>query len=137
MRINQPTMYGCAAAVMAMITGAQVEDVFREIGHRCERKGMRFDEVVVFLAKRGYHLGAYAEPALPGSSRMIKMEWSRSIPAYLVVANRNGTGSHAVYWNGRQVLDPEPDNAGMGLDEYYVREWWPVITIQNTEAVQK
>ena len=134
MIVLQPTPFGCAAAVVAMITGDDIELVFAAIGHRCETRGMRFLEIVSYLASRGLHIGAYSGCRKP--DRMIRFKWSRGIPAYLVVASQSGAGAHAVYWDGRRVLDPEQANAGRELADYTVLEWWPILIIEDTEIVQ-
>lgn len=133
-KVLQPTRYACAAACVAMITGVDIQRVFDFIGHDCAARPMRFVEIGTFLLNHGYHLGGFSSGAHRGS--MIRFDWSVRQPAYLVVKSRRTAGNHAVFWDGWQVLDPEPANEGSRLQDYTVSEWWPVLQL-CTEAVQK
>lgn len=139
MRVHvlQPTEFSCAAAVLAMATGEDIERVFDFLGHRCERRGMRWFEVVYFLGQRGFHLGAYARsidtrpsPLVRFTWPSIRFAWPRSVPAYVVVESKSGTGHHAVYWDGQRIFDPEPININKRPDQYRIKEWWPIIKVE-------
>lgn len=124
MIIHQPTQFSCMACVAAMITGDPLEVVFSLLGHDGSERHFRFLEIAAYLNGTGYHLGDYREWL---SLKCV----SRHQPALLIVDGVRGLGKHAVYWTGKEVLDPEPANAGMKIHHYRVREWWPVTRYED------
>lgn len=125
---HQTTKFGCMAAVAAMIADVPVRQVYADIGHDGSKRPFKFLEIAAWLNSRGYHLGAFSKNSRP--SRMVRMEWSRNISALAIVAAADGY-THAVYWTGAEVRDPEPKNAGRELADYHVEEWWPIIRISD------
>lgn len=121
--------FSCLGCVAAMITGETIADVAAFVGHDASRRPFRMTDIAQYLACCGYLLGAYAERVRPG--RMINFCWSWRIGAVVIVASASGAGTHAIYWTGREVLDPEPRNAGRKLQDYVVKEWWPVIKVED------
>lgn len=113
--IRQPTRFSCLACCAAMITGQPLAEVFRELGHDGAERHFRFLEVAAYLNRHGFHLGLHRLEHAPPRH-----------PALLIVRSYNGSGSHAVFWDGREVWDPEPANQGRRLRDYAVTEWWPI-----------
>lgn len=117
--VTQVEPNDCARAVCAMITGRSLAEVTRET--RTTPGGLRFSEVAGYLNRYGWHVGGYGS----GVGRFIF--WRRNNPSWLLVRNQSRTGWHSVLWDGHQVLDPEPANAGRKLREYAVAENWPLL----------
>lgn len=122
--IHQPTRYSCMACVVAMITGEPVELVFASLGHDGSARHFRFLECAAHLNRCGFHLGGSGK-----NHGLFRIPYGQ--PALLIVASQSGQGTHAVYWTGKRVLDPEPANSGKELCEYRVREWWPVTRYEG------
>lgn len=56
----------------------------------------------------------------------------KSLPAYVVVkSQRYENITHAVYWDGEKILDPNPEIEGDGLplNQYEVISWFPIVKI--------
>lgn len=114
-----------------MIAGEpDLYSVALHVGHAGKQRPFRMTEIAGFLASRGFLLGTFAQrPAT--WKRRIRIRWAKSHDALLIVAKSSGTGTHAVYWSGGRVLDPERVNAGKSLRDYRVLEWWPVIKVEG------
>lgn len=122
--ILQPTQYSCMACVVAMITGEPLKLVFATLGHDGSERHFRFLDCAAHLNRCGFHLGAMGK-----EYGLTRIPYGQ--PALLIVGRMSGKGNHAVYWTGKRVLDPEPAHAGKQLDDYTVREWWPVTRYED------
>lgn len=122
--IHQPTPYSCLACVVAMITEDPIEKVFATLGHDGSERHFRFLDCAAYLNKAGFHLGACAD-----YFGIRKIQYKQ--PALLIVESKSFKGTHAVYWNGRYVCDPEPENAGKRWYQYDIREWWPITKYED------
>lgn len=117
----------CLACVVAMITGRELAEVLACCGSYIPGRPLAFTEAARFLAANGYTVGGYGTAA-PGRMGVV-MRYGRQIPAVVIVEKDvpSATGTHAVLWTGRHVLDPTPGCVGeRWLSGYQVREWWPV-----------
>jgi len=51
-------------------------------------------------------------------------------PALVSVKNENHAYEHALYWDGNQIWDPDPDtDDGFNPLFYRISGWWPIIKI--------
>jgi hypothetical protein len=134
--------WSCLPRVAALITGEDFEEVLAFLGHDGSAivadspfadgvRGFRFREIVAYLAARGYHLGAAAQPAdLPAevsAGQEIRLAIRTDAPALLIVQGREY--NHAVLWTGKQVLDTYRGLEIKTLSDYTVLQWWPVLQI--------
>ena len=57
-------------------------------------------------------------------------------PAFVGVKSERFDGKgHAIYWDGKQVWDPNPESPdGRALSSYCVEFWWPLI--RSAEAAR-
>lgn len=143
MRVEQSNIYSCLAATAAMVAGTTEQKVFDFIGHDGstgfpERRPILLGEIAWFLHQRGFRLGICAEPET--AARLFTGTDPREFglgvwvmskhPAILIV--KGFVFNHAVFWTGRQVLDPKRGRSGgYDLDDFKILEWWPVARIAN------
>ena len=151
--LKQPDTFSCMAYVAAMIAGCDVEEVFRFCGHDGssidndernrhpeKRRGFMDNEINAFLASRGVSrnaLGARCD----GQPVIEEEHGNRTIlcriPLYLaaeltVESDRIPGGTHAVYWDGKVIRDPNPDRPDEGkLEDYRIKAWYPVVDLNE------
>ena len=147
-RIEQSNPFSCLAATAAMIVGSSERDVFDVIGHDGtslavvkpfpevtvwrdteHRRPILIGEIAWYLHTRGFRLGLCAYPITEtGQVTGLAFAASTQYPALLIVDGANL--KHAVFWTGREVLDPKPGRVGpYDLDDYKIFEWWPVARV--------
>lgn len=139
-RVIQPNTWSCLAACAVMITGEDLSDLYRDVGHdgsemphdspyQDGRRGFRLPEVARYLAGHGFLVGAPAHVLSP----MFPPVMLHTLPALLIVKGPSYPAmTHAVIWTGEAVLDPSaqaPDRAL--LSDYSVLQWWPIVYIRQ------
>lgn len=57
----------------------------------------------------------------------------KDFPAYVVVESQSDpTKEHAIYWDGKQIYDPNPlVPNGMNLNKYKILRWFPIINFKG------
>ena len=130
-RIIQPNDWSCLACVAAMITGQPLDAVLGYVAKYlpldvCAARGsIPFTLIAGYLPLHGYTLGAFSN-GIP-RKKWAQFWYSRSIPAVAVCDNGSSLTTHAVLWTGATVLDPSPRKGAVEpLENYVVREWWPI-----------
>lgn len=140
-RVHQPNDWSCFAAVAAMITGDDLEDFVAHVGHDGSaivengpfedgRQGFALCEVIGYLASRGFVMGVSAPvktniPRVGWAGIPIRVFVPAWEPAILIVTGARY--NHAVFWTGREVIDPNPERLNdVEPRNYDVLEWWPV-----------
>jgi len=133
--IQQKNSWSCLAACAAMLTGTKMADFEEWCGHDGsehdptsshpeKRRGFFFHEFAGYLAKHKMHCG------LCWSSEVGKWDdcFHEGNLSLLSVASRTlpPPNQHVVIWTGEVVLDPREDKPTR-LDEYDIKEWWPII----------
>lgn len=127
--LQEPGSFSCLGCVAAMIVGDRdLSRVTAHIGHAGESRPFRMIEVAGFLAANSVLLGGYADRPEVSFGR-VSISWPRQYQSLLIVMSKSGKGTHAVFWTGSEVMDPEPMNQGKKLKDYVVLEWWPVIFV--------
>lgn len=60
---------------------------------------------------------------------LIRLDYDvRKNPAYVIA--HSSLGGHALYWDGNQIYDPDPDSKnGKNPNEYKVQLWVPIYKI--------
>jgi hypothetical protein len=126
---QEPGTFSCLGCVAAMIAGdPDLSRLAAYIGHEGEERPFRMTEIARYLAANSILLGGFADKPLVFRSR-VSISWPSQYRSLLIVASKSGRGTHAVYWTGCEVVDPEPANQGKKLRHYVVLEWWPVIEV--------
>lgn len=124
-----PGSLSCLGCVAAMIVGdPDLSRVTGCLGHSGESRPFRMVEIARYLAENNVLLGGHADrPEV--SCGKVSIAWPMQYQSLLIVANKSGQGTHAVFWTGSEVMDPEPANQGRKLKDYVVLEWWPIIFV--------
>ncbi len=132
-------MRDCVAVVAAMATGTTLAQVKAEVDEHPEG-GYSDIDFIAYCARHGIVAGAWqwapdtkaAEQAMDMGGLLIRMDH----PAYVGVRSerREGKG-HAIYWDGKQVWDPNPDTSdGRPLSSYQIDLWWPLLRSSDGAA---
>jgi hypothetical protein len=118
-RILQPDDWSCLACCAAMATNEDLEDVIKCLklmGIEPSEGSYSFPEIVPYLISRGYMIGSLGAPeeltlANKDPETYLLLPFL-SDPAIVNLGLRRSTEpSHAVYWSGEEVLDPDPRSA--------------------------
>jgi len=120
--VKQLDNWSCAACVAAMITGETLKDVVEFIGHDGSAihedsehpdKRICFSkyEIDSYLLSRGYsfspEIEIYDQKQI--GSKKVSCDIDTSVRMYLVVTSDALVGcTHAVYWDGKNVCEPNP-----------------------------
>lgn len=126
--IKQDDLWSCYACSVAMATGTTREDVLEFLqvnpdGDR-EDQGIWPDEIYPYLFAHGLTIGAFFADPDPDN-----LVYPKNYPALLNVKSMRREGkSHSVYWDGCQVLDPNPEiKEILPLESYELLAWEPLI----------
>ena len=59
--------------------------------------------------------------------------------AYVIVKSfTRPDGTHAVYWDGKKICDPNPDvEDGLPFEEYEILDWFPIYIIDERLSEKK
>lgn len=147
-RIIQPDTYSCFACVAAMITGDELNDVVRFVGHDgsyisadsthpdgCAGFGQL--EITKYLLSHNYILGTWArlDDGIDLSQYgHINLEIDiKDLKAIIIVeSKRLEKCHHVIYWDGKQLFDPSPEaKSNPDLSEYKAFEFIPVSLIME------
>jgi hypothetical protein len=134
--IKQETMSECVKCVAAMATGTTLQEARAEMGAYPDGSCDDFD-FMVYCVKRGVLPGGAPyefDGKLPDYVDFTAMQ---KMPAYVFVKSERLPGkSHAIYWDGNQVFDPNPiAQDGRPITDYEVLGWWPLFKM--TDGCQK
>ncbi len=126
----------CIACVCCMITNKSLK-YFKEWHTKNINKerpeGYTDYDIYYYLVVHGYILGIGVQPRnnhIDSENDILTAEIKPfGLPAYLAVkSERCYWAGHAIYWNGRQVFDPNPEVLdGRPLSDYKIKVWTPVI----------
>ena len=124
----------CVSFTAAMATGTTPEEFERFVSglpdpHRRSEPPYEDIHVYSYLLSLGYLCGlGFVQPEQ--TDGVIRMQYDvRSHPAYLVV--QGPSCEHAIYWDGNQIYDPNPDTKnGMDPSSYKINLWVPIYRLQ-------
>lgn len=125
----------CVACCAAMIAGTSVE----EFKAWCGQEVGPYDDptLMAYLLKHGIHVGTgFRLNPEAGAFDRIEYEWRfEGSPAYLGVKSRNYEHcEHGVFWNGVEVLDPDPKVLeALPLSDYAIVDVWPLHRFTPSE----
>jgi len=93
--------------------------------------------IIFYLYANGYGIGIFAAPGEHLSIEDLRLLDIRHVPTYVVVESsqakiRAEGGTHAVYWDGERIHDPNPD-ADLALSDYKILGITPIVRIENHE----
>lgn len=128
----------CIACVAAMATGTSLEEFKSEV-ERGENGYFDTKDFLIYLMKRGYHAGQAfifskaMQFDLAPHDCIINVQLNTKTPAMLRVLSRDKKGYHAIYWDGSQVYDPDPDILNPKLSDYFLLAWHPISKTNQSE----
>jgi len=132
--IKQERMSDCVPAVAAMATGTTLAEA---TGEMREHPDGGYDdlELLLYCARRGFLAGALQWDVDDRGGEAMLLPLNH--PAYVVVKSERLEGKlHAIYWDGKQVWDPNPDaKDGRPLSEYDKEIWWPIVQSKDAPAL--
>jgi hypothetical protein len=118
----------CLGCVMAMATHTTIKDVKRIIG---DKPVYSDKDLITYLLHYGYYLGSGFNTnniTLKKNSKLTTTFKLKNNPAYIVVeSERDEDCYHAIYWDGKQLYDPNPFNDhNLPFSHYSVIEIYPI-----------
>lgn len=137
---KQTDRSSCVACVAAMITRTTPEDFIRFVQelHPTERVGPPYSDIdlALYLLEFNIVMGAGAPQIRKVESGDLVAEIAFAIneyPAYVSVKSSENF-EHALYWDGRQLWDPNPSSRdGMDPLSYTIVGWWPLIQLRGKQ----
>lgn len=133
--IKQQDDFSCVSCVAAMITKtspgsfkkfAEKEPPFTDL------------DLLRFLLSHGLAMGVgfYNKPdvKITSDSKLAIELCVSDFPAYVVVKSQRFEGkNHAIFWDGKEVFDPNPEVKGNGLplEKYDIIFWFPIYEIEK------
>lgn len=133
--IKQLDMKSCTGCVAAMITGTSLKDFQKFIN----KEPPWYDsDLIKYCLEYGYYIGTYYElkgRKINRSTTLILEHDIKSTPAYIAVeSERIETKTHAIFWNGEQVQDPNPTVADYtDISDYEIISLYPIIKLEKKE----
>ena len=127
--INQPPGgRACAGCVAAMIAERSYEDFHEYVGF--QPPPFNSKQVFDYLNSKGiipgYHIN-YIYPVHDEGGRLIAYKADVPIyqPAYVVTII--GQATHAIFWDGQKVWDPNNDEPTDNICDYEIISWTPLF----------
>ena len=130
---QKPNSKNCTSIVAAMITGCAIIDFEEFIGGAPPYSDFDLQR---FLLENHIMMGIGAEPPDGKIDNADTEITFKMIPhenrAYFVAESENyPDGTHALYWNGKKVCDPNPTvKDGRPLSDYKIISWFPLNEIK-------
>ncbi len=95
-------------------------------------EGCSMLDIIRFGISKGYLVGAVFVAPKIYFGKIIQPYDIKGAPALAIVKSRYHEGeTHAIYWNGQKVLDPDPGvEDGGEIKEYEIVGWYPVMKVQ-------
>lgn len=141
---QKPGSRNCVAVVAAMITGTTVEEFENSPLTKLNKDGGYNDSSAYrYLLSKGYVMGATWENLgrwKLSIGNALTIEFSiAGCHAYVGVKSRNYKGyTHAIYWDGVSVHDPDPKvKDGLPLSDYDIIDWKPIYKLIDPENWEK
>jgi len=137
--IRQTENNTCLACVMAMMVGESegyVLDWFEHID-----PPFSDEDAFLFLAHHGIYLAFLVDLGKDGEkisdSQEFKVSFDMVRPAYVIVKSKTHTGrAHAVFWDGKNILDPQKDEPQEIL-KYDVISIYPMLWASQRKEAQE
>ncbi len=130
--MNQSKDDSCLACVLAMIVGESeqyVLDWFQYID-----TPYNDEDAFIFLAHHGFYLALYCK-LLKGDISLnivnVKMDLSNHAVYFIVESERFKDKTHAIYWDGNKLYDPNKDTKKTKIQEYDVIGFYPIMRTEE------
>ena len=124
--------FRCVSFVAAMATGTTPEEfeAFAAAMPQWSKNEPPYEDIhfYSYLLSKGFLCGLGFSDKTPEGG-LIRIDYDvRKNPAYVVAYS--DLGGHALYWDGSQICDPDPDTKnGKPINEYKVQLWVPIYKI--------
>ena len=122
----------CLAFAAAMAFNSSVEGIESQIPLTPFAKGgLDMQDIIRFGLLKGYYTGAiFIEPKIYFGKIIQPFDIKDSRAIVIVKSNYNADETHAVYWDGKMIWDPDPGvDDGLELSSYEILAWYPVTKI--------
>ena len=125
----------CVACVAAMAVGDANTEAFQSFVATKfgEHKPPYSDlQAYAYLLEHQLVVGlGFMHPHFDADSTMMLRFDAHQFPAYVVVQSPYRDVTHAVYWDGSQIRDPDPRTPdGKPLNHYHILLWVPIYKIE-------
>ena len=132
--IKQTDKVSCMACVACMATNTGPEDFRRYFHFFCKGPPYSDLDLYRYLLSQGYAFGIGFRNDRGYKFRpknKLRIEFNlKDFPAYVIVKSQRFKGvTHAVYWDGEKILDPNPtiEGDGLPLEKYEILSWFPIV----------
>ena len=126
--------FDCVAVVAALVTNTTVKEFKKERG-KCPKRGYTDRDIYLYLANRNMSMGASFNTKDIKNVRIntvLKTTLTlKSARAYVVVKSETFKGFyHVIYWDKKQVWDPNPNvKDGRPRSDYKILYWKPIYNM--------
>ena len=89
-------------------------------------------EFIRFGLSKGYLTGFYCfqNPKIYFGKIVETFDVSKMAALVVVKSEYDNEETHACYWDGKKLFDPNPESAnGRPLKEYDIQEWYPIFKL--------
>lgn len=119
----------CVAVVAAMAFDCEVKEFEDFIGKSGE--GYKDSDFARFAIHKNFMIGMPFSFIEDIDDELVCRISIHDAPAYLVVQSENHENKkHAVYWDGKNVWDPNPTAAdNRPLSDYQIYFWYPILKL--------
>ena len=122
----------CVSFVAAMATGTTPEEfeAFAAAMPQWSKSGPPYEDIhfYSYLLSKGFLCGLGFTDEEPRNGRFMLGYSIYGNPAYVIADSP--LGGHALYWDGFQICDPDPDsNNGKPPSDYKVKLWVPLYKV--------
>lgn len=125
----------CVACTAAMAAGDETTESFqRFVAERFSEAKPPYSDLqaYAYLLERKLVVGlGFMHPKFcPDETMTLKFN-ARDFPAYVVVQSPYRDVTHAVYWDGKKIRDPDPRTPdGKPINQYQILLWVPIYRIE-------
>lgn len=125
--------FSCVADIAAKITGTTRKEVYNTLkvieGHLINDR-----EFIYYLLIHGFICGIILFPTEKITSKNLVLDASIDLlaqPAYFKVLVGENKLPHAIYWDGYQLFDPNPNVNNLQLSDYDIVQVTPIYKIDG------
>ncbi len=121
----------CVAHVAATAFECEVKE-FEKFANKNEDGTFNVTEFLRFALSKGFYVGyIFNNPRFINNQLTTKLHIN-DLPALIVTNSKyNKNLTHAIYWDGKRVIDSDPAIDNPNLANYQLLAWYPIIKINS------